>query len=124
MLAGILLPFLISFVDISLRSLLKETLTTNPLMYMSFSTLLLMYAVGYFYLWRMFAKRQGLELQKLLELGTLLVILSDILLYISLYQAGNTLSNFTWLGFYLLLIALFYVLGKRSINHSQTNKTL
>ena len=83
-----------------------------------------MYAVGYFFLWRMFAKRKEIALQKLLELGTLLIIFSDLLMYASLYQAGNTLSNFTWLGFYLLLIGLFYILGKQSINHFQTKQSL
>ncbi len=61
---------------------------------------------------------------KLLELGTLSIILSDLIIYTSLYQAGNTLSNLTWAGFYLLLITLFYMLGKRTVNHFQTNKSL
>ena len=69
-------------------------------------------------------QREGLGHQKLLEFGTLLIIASDIMIYVSLFQAGNNLSNFTWLGFYLLLIGLFYLLGKRSINHSQTKQSL
>ncbi len=119
-----LLPFIISFVDISIRSVLQEALSANMLMYLSFSTLLFMYGIGYFFLWRMFAKRREIALQKLLELGTILIIISDLLMYASLYQAGNVLSNFIWLGFYLLLIAFFYMLGKQSINHFQTNETL
>ena len=83
-----------------------------------------MYALAYYFLWKSFSKRAGLEHTKLLELGTLSIIFSDLVIYASLYQAGNVLSNFIWLGFYLLLIALFYLLGKRSINHSQTNETV
>jgi len=83
-----------------------------------------MYGVSYFFLWKHFTQRKEVEKTKLLELGTLSIIFSDLLIYASLYQAGNTLSNFTWLGFYLLLIALFYMLGKQSINRSQTNKSL
>jgi len=83
-----------------------------------------MYSVSYFYLWKHFVKREGLELVKLLEFGTLVIIASDLLMYASLYQAGNIRSNFIWLGFYLLLIGLFYLLGKRSINHSQTKQAL
>jgi len=121
---GILIPFLVSFVDISLRSLLQETLSADTLMYVSFLSLFMMYSIAYYYLWRHFVQRKGLEHQKLLEFGTLLIILSDIMIYLSLYQVGNNLSNFTWLGFYLLLIGLFYILGKRSINHSQTKQSL
>jgi len=69
-------------------------------------------------------KKETLEKTKLLELGTLSIIVSDLVLYASLYQAGNTLSNLTWAGFYLLLITLFYMLGKRSINHFQTNEAI
>jgi len=69
-------------------------------------------------------KKETGEKTKLLELGTLSIISSDLIIYASLYQAGNTLSNLTWAGFYLLLITLFYMLGKRSINHFQTNKSL
>ena len=60
-------------------------------------------------------KKDALEKTRLLELGTLSIIFSDLIIYASLYQAGNTLSNLIWAVFYLLLITLFYILGKRSI---------
>ena len=69
-------------------------------------------------------KKDAVEKSKLLELGTLSIIFSDLVIYASLFQAGNTISNLTWAGFYLLLITLFYLLGKRSINHFQTNKAI
>ena len=119
-----LLPFLISFVDISLRSVLKEHLSADVMLFVSFAGLLFMYTLGYYFLWKSFSRRKEIEQTKLVELGTLSIIFSDLIIYASLYQAGNTLSNFTWLGFYLLIIALFYLLGKRTVNHSQTNKTV
>jgi hypothetical protein len=67
---------------------------------------------------------QGLDRTKLLELGTLAIIISDLIIYASLYQAGNNISNFIWSGFYLVLIGIFYIIGRGSINHSQTNKEL
>jgi len=121
LLGGILIPFLVSFVDISLRSILQESLSPQPLTYLSFGALLLMYGVSYFYLWQHFIKRKGLELVKLLEFGTLIIIMSDLLMYASLYQASNIRSNFIWLGFYLLLIGLFYLLGKRSMKGVSKN---
>ena len=93
-------------------------------MFISFSFLLLYYALGYFFVWKMMIKDDTLEKSKLLELGTLSIIFSDLIIYASLYQTGNTLSNLIWAGFYLLLIALFYLLGKRSINHFQINKAI
>ena len=72
----------------------------------------------------MLIKKDAVEKAKLLELGTLSIIFSDLVIYASLYQAGNTVSNLTWAGFYLLLIILFYMLGKRSINHFQTNEAI
>ena len=93
-------------------------------MVISFGFLLLYYALGYFLIWKMMIKKDTLEKNKLLELGTLSIIFSDLVIYASLYQAGNTFSNLTWLGFYLLLFALFYLLGKRSINKFQINEAL
>jgi len=84
-------------------------------MYLSFTQLLLFYTLAYYFLWRHFSHRNDLDTLKLVEFGTLSIIFSDVVIYVSLFQAGNNISNFTWLGFYLLLIALFYLLGKRSI---------
>ena len=106
---------MVSFVDITVRSLLQGSVSSTVLMYLSFTWLILMYATSYFFLWRHFAKRKDLEHLKLLEYGTLSIIMSDMLIYASLFQVGNNHSNFTWLAFYLVLIALFYLLGKRSI---------
>ena len=119
-----MLPFLISFLDITIRSILAETLIPDHLLSLSFVLLLVMYSLGYFFLWRHFSQRKELEQQKLLELGTLSIILSDLIIYTSLYQAGNVLSNLIWMGFYLLLIMLLYMLGKRSVNHSETKQLL
>ena len=93
-------------------------------MLISFGFLLVYYTLGYFFLWKMMIKKDDLQNIKLLELGTLSILFSDLLIYTSLFQADNTFSNLIWLGFYLLLIALFYMLGKRSINHFQTNKAI
>lgn len=117
MLGGILLPFLISFLDISLRSVLQADLNGDLLSGMSFVWLVLMYAMGYHFLWKHLLKRKGDDSTELLEKGTLVIIFSDLLMYASLFQMSNPLSNIIWAGFYLLLIALFYLLGKRSIKH-------
>ena len=69
-------------------------------------------------------KKDSIENTKLLEFGTLSIIFSDLVIYASLFQAGNTFSNLIWAGFYLLIITLFYILGKRRINHFQTNKAI
>lgn len=82
----------------------------------SFTLLLVLYGTGYHFLWKWFAKKTSIDRIKLLELGTLTILFSDLVIYASLFQAGNTLSNLTWLGFYLILIVLFYLIGKRSIN--------
>jgi LPXTG-motif cell wall-anchored protein len=108
-------PLLASFADITLRTVLKETLEPQLLLFVSFGFLLLYYAIGYFVTWKVVINNDTTQKQKLLELGTLSIIGSDLIIYASLYQTGNTLSNLTWAGFYLLLIALFYMLGKRSI---------
>jgi len=113
LLGGILLPFLISFLDISLRSILQADLNGDLLMGLSFTWLVLMYAVGYHFLWKHLLIRKGVNTTELLEKGTLVIILGDFLMYASLFQKTNPLSNIIWAGFYLLLIALFYLLGKR-----------
>ena len=66
-------------------------------------------------------KKDTVDKTKLLELGTLSIIFSDLIIYASLYQAGNTFSNLTWAGFYLILITLFYILGKRRIKGTSKN---
>ncbi len=109
------MPLLISFTDITLRITLQDEISTTPLLLISFSVLFLLYGLGYRALWRWILKRHKVEKAKLLELGTLAIIASDLVIYASLFQAGNTPSNLIWLGFYLILIALFYILGKRSI---------
>ena len=106
---------LISFTDITLRLTLQDELSSTIIMLISFSLLLVLYGFGYRSLWHWVLKRHRVETSKLLELGTLSIIASDLIIYASLFQAGNTLSNFIWLGFYLILIVLFYLLGKRSI---------
>ncbi len=109
------MPLLISFTDITLRLTLQDELSPTVIMFISFSLLLVLYGFGYRSLWQWTLKRYKIETSKLLELGTLSIIASDLIIYASLFQAGNTLSNFIWLGFYLVLIVLFYMLGKRSI---------
>lgn len=84
-------------------------------MFISFALLFILYSIGYHLLWKWVVKKHDVDCTKLLELGTLSILFSDIAIYASLFQAGNALSNLTWLGFYLILIALFYMLGKRSI---------
>ncbi len=90
-------------------------------MLISFGFLIIYYALGYYLLWKMMIKKYDADNIKLLEIGTLSIIFSDLIIYASLYQTGNTLSNLTWLGFYLLLITLFYMLGKRSIKGTSNN---
>ncbi|WP_345976392.1 hypothetical protein [Sulfurimonas sp. HSL3-7] len=119
-LGGVLLPLLISFTDITLRTILQEYLSQIPLMVLSFLLLFTLYGFGYYFLWQWIVKKYDGDRTKLLELGTLSVLLSDIAIYASLFQLGNTLSNLIWLGFYLILIAIFYLLGKQRINQSQT----
>lgn len=109
------MPLLISFTDITLRLTLQGELPPTAIMLISFSLLLVLYSVGYRALWQWTLKRHNVETSKLLALGTLSILASDIIIYASLFQAGNTLSNLIWLVFYLVLIALFYILGKRSI---------
>ena len=109
------MPLLISFTDITLRLTLQDELSSNLILFISFSLLLVLYGVGYRALWHWVLKRYKVETSKLLELGTLSIIMSDLIIYASLFQAGNTLSNFIWLEFYLVLIVMFYMLGKRSI---------
>ena len=115
MLGGILLPFLISFLDISLRSILQQDLSGDLLLGLSFVWLFMMYAVGYHFLWKHLHKRMGEDAVELVEKGTLVIIFSDLLMYTSLFQKTNSFSNIIWAGFYLLLIALFYLLGKRVV---------
>ena len=115
MLGGILLPFLISFLDISLRSILQQDMEETLLLVLSFGWLIVMYAVGYHFLWKHLYRRVDTDGIELLEKGTLVIILSDLLMYASLFQKANTLSNIIWAGFYLLLITLFYLLGKRVV---------
>ncbi len=112
---GVLLPLLISFTDITLRITLQDELPADIVLVVSFFLLLVLYTLGYRSLWRWILKRHQTDTTKLLELGTLSIVFSDLLIYASLYQQGNTLSNLIWLVFYLVLIALFYLLGKRSI---------
>lgn len=115
LLGGVLLPLLVSFNDITLRTVLQDEIDPLALMVISFSLLIVLYGTGYHFLWKWVVKKPGIDHIKLLELGTLAILFSDLVIYASLFQAGNTLSNFTWLGFYLILIALFYLQGKRSI---------
>ena len=115
-----LLPLLVSFTDIALRTVLREYLATVPLLIISFMLLFTLYGFGYRFLWQWIVKKYECDREKLLELGTLSVLLSDITVYASLFQQGNSVSNMIWLGFYLVLIALFYLLGKQRINQSQT----
>lgn len=109
------MPLLISFTDITLRLTLQDELPPTVIMPISFTLLLVLYGFGYRALWHWTLKRYNVETSKLLVLGTLSIFASDLIIYASLFQAGNTLSNFIWLGFYLVLIVLFYMLGKRSI---------
>lgn len=110
-----LLPLLISFTDITLRLTLQDELSPTMILLISFSLLLVLYGLGYRGLWQWCLKRYKGDQTKLLEMATLSIIFSDLLIYASLYQQGNTLSNIIWLLFYLVLIGLFYILGKRSI---------
>ncbi|MDA3946436.1 MAG: LPXTG cell wall anchor domain-containing protein [Helicobacteraceae bacterium] len=109
------MPLLISFTDITLRLTLQDELSSTIIMFISFFLLLVLYGLGYRALWQWSLKRHKIDTAKLLKLGTVSIIASDLIIYASLFKTGHTLSNFTWLGFYLLLIALFYLLGKRSI---------
>ena len=119
-LGGVLLPLLISFTDITLRTVLQAYLGPIPLTLLSFLLLFALYGFGYFFLWKWIVKKYDCDRTKLLELGTLSILFSDITIYASLFQQGNTLSYLIWLGFYLILIALFYLIGKQRINQSQT----
>jgi hypothetical protein len=103
-----------------MRTVLQAYLGPIPLMVLSFLLLFALYGFGYYFLWQWIVKKYDKNRAKLLELGTLSILLSDIAIYASLFQQGNTLSNLIWLGFYLILIALFYLLGKQRINQSQT----
>ena len=76
-----------------------------------------MYAVGYHFLWKHLYKRVDGNGIELLEKGTLVIIFGDLLMYASLFQKANSFSNIIWAGFYLLLIALFYLIGKRVVKH-------
>jgi len=87
---------------------------------LSFLLLFTLYGFGYRFLWQWIVKKFDNDRTKLLELGTLSILLSNIVIYASLFQQGNTLSNLIWLGFYLILTAMFYLLGKQHINQSQT----
>lgn len=115
-----MLPLLISFTDITLRTVLQAYLSQIPLMVISFLLLFALYGFGYFFLWQWIVKKYDRDHTKLLELGTLSILLSNITIYASLFQQGNTLSNLIWLGFYLILTTMFYLLGKQHINQSQT----
>lgn len=119
-LGGVLLPLLVSFTDITLRTVLQEYLGQIPLTLLSFLLLFTLYGFGYRFLWQWIVKKFDNDRTKLLELGTLSILLSNIVIYASLFQQGNTLSNLIWLGFYLILTAMFYLLGKQHINQSQT----
>ncbi len=109
------LPLLVSFTDITLRTVLQETISSQTLVIISFVILLVLYGLSYHLLWKWVLKKYDVETSKLLELGTLTILFSDLVIYALLFQTGNTMSNLTWLGFYLVLIAQFYMLGKRSI---------
>jgi len=120
LLGGVLLPLLVSFTDITLRTVLQDHLASAALMVTSFALLLALYTLGYRLLWQWILDKYCVDRIKLLEFGTLLILLSDIGIYGSLFQRGNTLSNLIWLAFYIVLITLFYMLGKQRINQSQT----
>lgn len=120
MLGGVLLPLLASFTDITLRTVLKEYLEQTPLTIVSFGLLFALYTLGYRFLWPWIFNRYDLDRNRLLAVGTLLILLSHITIYASLFQKGNSFSNLVWLGFYIALLLIFYVLGKQHINQSQT----
>jgi hypothetical protein len=86
----------------------------------SFGALLALYTVGYRLLWQWLFNRYDLDRNRLLAIGTLLILSSHITIYASLFQKGNSFSNLVWLGFYIALISIFYILGKQRINQSQT----
>lgn len=114
------MPLLASFTDITLRTVLQEYLEQTPLMLISFGLLLILYTLGYRFLWSWLFNRYDLDRGRLLAIGTLLIILSDATIYASLFQKENSFSNLVWLLFYIVLITVFYMLGKQHINQSQT----
>jgi len=120
LLGGVLLPLLASFTDITLRTILQEHLEQTPLMLISFGLLFILYTLGYRFLWPWLFNRYDLDRSRLLAIGTFLILLSHATIYASLFQKGNSFSNLVWLFFYIVLITIFYILGKQRINQSQT----
>lgn len=114
------MPLLASFTDITLRTVLQEYLEQTPLMLTSFGLLFLLYTLGYRFLWPWLFNRYDLDRNRLLAIGTLLILFSHTTIYASLFQKGNSFSNLVWLLFYIVLITIFYMLGKQRINQSQT----
>jgi len=114
------LPLLASFTDITLRTVIQEYLEETPLMITSFGLLLTLYTLGYRFLWSWLINRYDIDRSRLLAIGTLLILLSHATIYASLFQKENSFSNLVWLLFYIVLITIFYILGKQRINQSQT----
>jgi hypothetical protein len=112
--AGIVLPMLIGFTDIVLRTILKTQMASTVILVVSFAVQFLGYLLGFFYLWRWLLSSYRFESTKtLLEGATAALSLITLFFYAFLFQADKMFSNLVWLLFYAAVIFSFYLIGRR-----------
>ena len=118
---GILIPFMISFFDITLRTVTQEALTPDSLLFISFSLMFMLYSFGYYQLFKWLLKSYDVEAIALRDQIILVTLISDLIIYGTLFNLDNTFSNLIWAGFYLLLLSTFFLIAQKIIQKKDIN---
>jgi len=112
---------MISFFDITLRTVTQEAIAPDTLMFISFGLMFMLYSFAYYQLFKWLLKSYDLEAATVRDQIILVTLISDLLIYASLFNAENSFSNLIWAGFYLLLLMTFFLIAQKIIQKKDIN---
>ena len=81
----------------------------------------MLYSFGYYQLFKWLLKSYDVEAIALRDQIILVTLISDLIIYGTLFNLDNTFSNLIWAGFYLLLLSTFFLIAQKIIQKKDIN---